>query len=345
MERINMRKSTWEFKVITEKFIDKFSFYWNDVIRTIDVQGEQLKIGNRLRPQMCLWGYLVTIQPNQYFSCDYSVIANLAVSIEMIHKASLLIDDWIDDDSERHGVPAFHVEYTPQQAILLALNLIGVSMNRLKDVFSNKAVLPHNYYLCLNQLIKTVYAMAKGALEELQLSNIDAYNYNKVNKIIQLEVSEILGNSLLLGYYAGAGDSINPQIEIMFKEIGDKCGYLFQAYNDLEAFACPEKLIRHKGNLNLDFQLNRKNIAVTALFEMANSKDRSALQSFDEDIIIQMMNKYHVVDTIIMELENLFLDLQGTCDHYNVIETRGTWSDCFREFLINVKKFAESRLR
>lgn len=340
-----MRKSIPEFQTMTEIFLEKFNFYWNDVIGTTDAHSKQLEIGNRLRPQMCLWGYLATIQSNKFLSHDYSKIANLAVSIEMVHKASLLIDDWIDNDGKRHGIPTFHVKHNPQQAVLLALNLIGNSMNRLENVFSDNAVLPHNYYLCLNQLIKTVCAMAKGALKELQLSNTDVFDNDKIHDIIQLEVSEILGNSLLLGYYAGAGDSINPEIERMFKEIGDKCGYLFQAYNDLEAFVCPEKLIKHKGNLNLDYQSNRKNLALTALFEMASIEDRRALQSANEKLIIQMMGKYRVVDTIYAELDNVFLDLLETCNHYNVGETMSAWSNCFQEFLISVRKIAESRLK
>lgn len=333
------------FQNATENFLQKFDVYWNDAINAMGVQGMQLSTGNRLRPQICLWGYLATVSPNTILSHDYSTIANVAVSIEMVHKASLLIDDWIDNDSERHGNPTFHVEHGPKQAILSALNMIGNAMERLENAFHDTTVLPHNYYLCLNTIIKTVCSMAKGALFELQLQDTNLFNLQKIREITQLETAEILGNSLLLGYYAGANNAINPNIEKAFKEIGDKCGYLFQAFNDLEAFISPEKLIKHKGSLNFDYQSNRKNLAIAALFEIARAEDQDTLREADWEIIMQMMDKYCIVDTMHMELDNVFLDLIEICDSYLVSEIHRDWRKGFQGFLACVKKFAEARLK
>ena len=69
--------------------------------------------------------------------------------------------------------------------------------------------------------------MAKGAFAELRLQKTDIFVRKKISEIIQLETAEILSNSLLLGYYTGIHDSVNPQIEKAFIAIGDKCGYLF----------------------------------------------------------------------------------------------------------------------
>ena len=157
-----MKIETIDYKAATKSFLNNFDIFWTDTINSIGLDSAQLKIGNRLRPQICLWGYLATVDSYDVATNDYSYIANIAVSIELVHKASLLIDDWIDDDSERHGNPAFHIEYSPQHAVLCALNMIGCAMDRLESAFTDNIVLPHNYYLCLKAVLKTVCSMARS---------------------------------------------------------------------------------------------------------------------------------------------------------------------------------------
>lgn len=333
------------YHVATKNFLKDFDIYWKDTINTMGLRSEQLNTGNRLRPQICLWGYLATVSPDDVATHNYSIIANIAVSIELVHKASLLIDDWIDNDSERNGNPSFHIEHSPQWAVLCALNMIGCAMERLENAFSDDIVLPHNYYLCLNMVIKTVCAMAQGALEEIRMDDVEFFNIEKIRNIIQRETSEIIGNSLLLGYYAGSGTNINTIIEELFKKIGDKCGYLFQALNDLEAFVSPDKLIKHKGNLNLDFLSKRKNLVIATLYELANPQDRKTLIDAEQEALLQLIKKYKVIDTMRRELNNVYGDLLNDCtiDSFGIISE--CWVSGFKTYLELVKKFAVDRLQ
>ena len=339
-----MEQNAANYYLATQMFLVKFEELWSVAVNSINIDGEQLKGGNRLRPQICLWGYLLTINPSRVQEHDYTMIANVAVSIELVHKALLLIDDWIDNDSERHGKRAFHIEYSPQQAVLSALNMIGYAMDRLDGVFANHITPSHNYYLCLNTLVKTVHSMAEGALAELRLENLDFFNRGKIEEIMQLETAEILGNSMLLGYYAGVGANVSKHIEKKLKEFGDKCGYLFQAFNDMEAFANPQKLVTHKGGWNLDYQSRRKNIAVVTLFELANERDRKAILESNESSLLRLMEKYQVLNTLKRELDNLYGNLIESCfaDFSNDIPDY--WAHGLRNFLIYIKEFAEERL-
>lgn len=334
-----------DYKVATDCFLKQFCYHWNQVLKELGEQQAQLNAGNRLRPQICLWGYLATIQPDEVKTHDFSKIASIAVSIEMIHKASLLLDDWIDDDSERHGHPSFHVEHDPQYAVLFSLNMIGLAMTRLEDVFPVTLVLPHHYHMCVNTLIKTIYAMAKGALKELRLREDDFFNYEKIREITQLETAEIIGNSFLLGYYAGIGENCDEQVEKAFKKIGDQCGYLFQALNDLEAFGNPNQLKNHKGALNLDLFSNRKNLAVATLYEVANRRDQIILQQANEECLVQMMAKYRIVESMTSELRTVYKDILSSAASLNTLGLSETWCEGLCWFLGQVKRFAEERLK
>ena len=332
------------YRIATECFLQKFDIYWIRALNELGTQQAQLVSGNRLRPQICLWGYLATISPNEACSHNFDQIADIAVSIELIHKASLLLDDWIDNDQERHGQLAFHSEHSPQYAVLFALKMIGFSMSRLENTFSDSVVLPHHYNLCLNTLIKTIYSMAKGAVEELNLQKMDLFDSKKIREIIQLETAEILGNSMLIGYYAGVGNERNMQIEKIFKEQGDQCGYLFQALNDLEAFENPIQLKKHKGAINLDLFLGRKNLAISTLYQVANEKDRTRLLQVNEAELISLIQKYHIIESLKEELKSVYNNILSTGMTLQSVGLPKEWCEGLRWFLSQVKEYAETRL-
>lgn len=339
-----MDKTLNEFTPI---FLDEFEYIWNETLQKLKYNQNQLVIGNRLRPQICLWGYL-SLYPNiEVTNISLSNIASVSVSIEMIHKASLLLDDWIDCDSERHGKPTFHKEYSPQETVLVALNLISFSMYRLKSIFqgSNKK-LPIHYFICLETLLNTIYSMARGALDEIRLNNDTLYCTDVINNISSMETSKIISNSLLLGYYVGLNEKTpDPIIEKHFNQIGETCGYIFQVMNDLEAFSNPQKLLSHKGNLNYDVLNNRKNIAIAALYETANANDKRKLQSAPNENIYPLIEKYHIINLFKDQLNDLYISLFNDVSALVKENISIEWINGFQYFLNYIKTYGENRLK
>lgn len=330
---------------ITDLFLKEFDQHWKRMLNCINSHQIQLIQGNRLRPQICLWGYMATQSFKEDLSFD--LIAAVSVSIEMIHKASLMLDDWIDEDCERHGMPAFHTQYSPQNTVITALTIIGFSLKRLKQIIPNSAAnLPRYYFLCLDTLIDTIYSMAEGALKEMCLNETNIYDTKTIKKITQLETSEIIGNSMLIGYYTGLNQSIpDPLIVDSFKEIGDMCGYIFQTMNDLEIFSNPHKLYAHKGNLNPDILKKRKNIAIAALYDIANKHDKKMLTNNIENNLLPLMKKYCVSELLTHQLNDVYKQLQKNV--FGLVETgiSRDWVNNYLCFLEYVKKFGEDRLK
>ena len=64
---------------VTNLFLKEFDCHWGKMLNYINCHQIQLVQGNRLRPQICLWGYLA----NQSFKDDFSfdLIASVSVSI------------------------------------------------------------------------------------------------------------------------------------------------------------------------------------------------------------------------------------------------------------------------
>lgn len=331
----------------TPIFLDEFERVWNETLQELKYNQAQLVMGNRLRPQICLWGYLSLYPHIEITRTSLSNIASVSVSIEMIHKASLLLDDWIDCDSERHGKPAFHREYSSQETVLVALNLISFSMYRLKSIFqdSNKK-LPIHYFICLDTLLDTISSMARGALEEIRLNNDTLYCTDVINNISKLETSKIIGNSLLLGYYVGLNEkNPNPVIEKHFNQIGNTCGYIFQVMNDLEAFSNPQKLLSHKGSLNYDVLNNRKNIAIAALYEIANVKDKEELKTTPNENLYPLIEKYRIINLLKYQLNDLYKSLIDDTAALVNQNISPEWINSFQYFLNYIKIYGENRLK
>lgn len=330
---------------VTNLFLKEFDCHWGKMLNYINCHQIQLVQGNRLRPQICLWGYLA----NQSFKDDFSfdLIASVSVSIEMIHKASLMLDDWIDEDCERHGVPAFHTQYSPQNTVMTALTIIGLSLKRLKQIIPNSSVnLPCYYFLCLDTLIDTIYSMADGALKEMHLNDANIYDTETIQKIAQLETSEIIGNSMLIGYYTGLDKSTpNPLIVDKFKEIGDMCGYMFQTMNDLEIFSNPQKLYIHKGNLNSDILKKRKNIAIATLYDIANRNDKKILTDNIENNLLPLMSKYCVSELLTHQINDIYKQLKKNVILLTETGISRDWVNNYLGFLEYVKKYGENRLK
>lgn len=337
---------TEKFKTITIKFLEEFDLSWNKMLEIIGYNQIQLSSGNRLRPQICLWGFLAAKSDFDNIIPELSHIASVSVSLEMIHKASILIDDWLDEDEVRHGQSAFHTEFSLQDTILVALNMISLSTVRLKNEFDKTSVkLPHHYFTCLDIVLETIYAMAKGALKELRLGELDFYNSAKIKEIIQLETAEIIGNCLLVGYYTSIKeDRKNIHVENFLKQIGDQCGYLFQAMNDLEAFSNPQKLFSYKGNLNSDIVKQRKNIGVAMLYELSNRHDKKLLVNSLEENLFPLMKKYDIVSILKKQLNALYENVLHEIDGIQAFGIPFEWCVGFKEFWAYVKKYSESRL-
>lgn len=332
---------------ITDSFLKEFDTYWNKMLLTLECQQIQLVQGNRLRPQICFWGYLATYPSMTNFDVDFSTIASVSVSIEMIHKASIMLDDWLDGDSERHGAPAFHAEYPPQNTVITALVIIGMSLKRLKTALPTVSTkLPNYYFMCIDTLIETICAMAQGALKEIQLNNSNVFDYKMIQEIARLETAEIIGNSMLIGYYTGLNENEpNPIIVENFKKIGYMCGYMFQAMNDLEVFSNPQKLYAHKGNLNSDIINNRKNIAIAFLYNIANKTDKTLLVQNTHANLQPLMDKYRVLEVMSYQLNDLYIQAKRIVRDLECEKISNEWTNGFISFLDYIKEFGEERLK
>lgn len=330
-----------------EIFIKWYESNWATTLSDTYFKGEQFDVGHRIRPRLVYWGFLFSVNdPSALKDVDFDAIAKVAVSIELIHKSSLIIDDFIDKDVQRHGKPTLYSEVGAERAIVYSLNILGKALQIINQVFFEHPEANSKYFESMKSIMSTLQSMTLGVLKELDLEKEDLYtNAEKIREIMQLETSSLLTNSLLLGYYLNNFRS--DRVCDLFRSIGDDFGFIFQALNDLEPF-CSQENVNHKGQLNTDFSRNRKNICIPILFIFLTESEKRLIQSASDsnsdNIALSLFRKYGIQEIMLSEIMNSF---EHVVYSVNLLIDEGAskiWVDSFIEFLTSVYRTCLSRL-
>ena len=336
-----------DFYKIEKEFIDIFNRNWSDFLNSLFFQQQQFISGNRLRPLIVLVGYLATKQDLHIDSKEYEKISRLSLSIELIHKASLILDDLIDEDPARHGKKAFHIEYGTENTMMFAINLLSISVDHLNQMIHETPEFITLQEKGIKLLTKTMYDMSLGELKELNIDIGTLYDSQLAKEIIDLETSPLIANSLLLGYFAGNGNNYNE--EKTFSEIGYDSGYIFQVMNDLEPFCQQNKLREHKGRLNTDIGQSKKNIAVSLLYSLLSIQEKDRLKNAadteeETKLLIQYFNLYHIKSSFIREVDFIHQNIKeriSCLPQYGISEH---WCTLFTYFIEKIVLECKSRL-
>lgn len=326
-------------------FLQEFQAEWTKQIHQLYCTQVQLLIGNHIRPRLVYWGYcagrsITTL--NEMF-----VPVKIAVIIELIHKASILLDDYIDGDIERRGEKSFWVEYGEKRTMLFVLHMIGRAIQLMNELCSQKEILVDDYLHLMRTLTDTMESMSIGVLEELDLNQESQFDIKVIEDIINKETSTLLSNSLLFGYYASGRHTLETLAHIEL--IGRKCGYMFQTMNDLEPLCQAGKSAEYKGQLNTDFASSRKNIGIAYLFPQLTASEKicllNAQQEKDNDTILYLVQKHGIVDQILSQMELVYLDIVNliSAPEYSIISRR--WKTGFSGLISRLYQLCLERLK
>jgi len=242
----------------------------------------------RIRPLLMFLGNLCGSKKT-----DRKILINCGLSIEMIHKMSLILDDYFDGDLTRRGNPAFHTIYN-RQVIIDATNLL---LNLSNSTFLNGiSDLPINQQENLLELYKKIiFDMGKGFIEDLDRTDksLDLENAYRIN---DLQSTTVLQNSLLIGYLLSSRISKKDDTYSGLESIGATIGRTFQGLNDIENFLSEETQVNNKGNLYSDLREHRKNIILSQV------PKELFYPPFTNADVIEYIKSNNLIDTTTEEL-------------------------------------------
>ncbi len=189
--------------------------------------------GKMIRPSLVLLSAALFSAGNESPEfCESDNPVEVAAAVELIHTASLIHDDIIDNAGIRRGLPSLHVVLGKKQAVKIGNFLLSKAFLLLQNNDNNGV---------LKLLNKTVSLMCEGESEQLEKSfdfNLTEHEYYNLNY-------KKTSNFLAVCCEAGAR-SIgikNKRYLTSLNSYGENLGYAFQILDDILDFtASPQDL-------------------------------------------------------------------------------------------------------
>jgi len=203
------------FNILEERLFEQFS----------DVEGITREIcgylmdaaGKRIRPQLILHSGLT-------FSHVNDDLLNAAIAAELIHMASLVHDDVIDESSLRRSKPSINIVWDNNCAVLCGDYLFAKAFSILADRKLSTA---------LGLMVEAIQSMCQGELEQAN----DKFNYTiDIDKYYTRIARK---TAIFLQCCCKAGAAIGGASENQINSIGDyglNLGFAFQIIDDILDF-------------------------------------------------------------------------------------------------------------
>lgn len=245
--------------------------------------------GKRLRP-------IISIDICLSLGGKLGDVINFAVAIELIHNASLIIDDLpcMDNDDYRRNNLSFHKKYSEYKAQIVSNIMIQVAM---KLIFINFKYLDQQLLtLIINNIVKNIGILGAAGGQLMDLAPIytdnkkELLNNFKDKSIIKDLFNKKTGSffeiSFIGGYLSGNGNINNLNA---IKLAANNFGMAFQIYDDFDDIDQDKE--RVKNNLLDPNYINNFGKKVATL-EFNNSKNK----------FIEIMEKNMIYSSTMKEL-------------------------------------------
>lgn len=303
-----------------------FDAKWKECLGSLnefkEIKAKQFYTGDRLRPILFFlgssYGRHGTLDEN-----DYNMIAETACSLELIHKSSVIFDDYIDQDTLRKGKDTFHVQYASKsddnnRRMINVLILLGNAMLAKAQInFANCK----GYFKCddaaaienMKRLSEMVKDLCLGCYKEISLAKYSHQSMPEIQKIIELETVSLIKGSLSLGYRCFHEEQGNRDGETI-EELGQAFGNVFQYLNDLEPFSHRNSYEQHKGE-KTKMNYTDKNVAMLKLYQKVTGEEKDNFYQNSYEEIIDLYTKYNieqdVLEDVTKEIEKIKIALEN----------------------------------
>ena len=121
--------------------------------------------GRRIRPSLQL--LLIDLCSSANNDRDRQECEQVALAVELLHRASIIADDIIDRDRTRRQSPTFHVDHGESVAIIIAHFLASAAIGAVVDIAGIRKTLVQTYSdMCIGQLADVRSVVQRGTALE-----------------------------------------------------------------------------------------------------------------------------------------------------------------------------------
>ena len=230
------------------------------VDRIPEVSNHIIKLGGkRLRP-------ILTLTTSKMCGYNEDMHINLAAAVELMHTATLLHDDVVDDSDLRRGKSASHIVWDNKSSILVGDFLLGKAFQLMVETKSID---------CLKNLSNASAKIAEGEVMQLIASDNIKTTEDRYMGIIEAKTAELFSTACVVS--ALITKSNDEEINAL-TSFGKNLGIAFQLKDDaLDYIGNKNSLGKNTGN---DFLEGKVTLPVILAYRRGNNKERK----FFEDV-------------------------------------------------------------
>ncbi|MFS0781381.1 heptaprenyl diphosphate synthase component II [Bacillus sp. 1P06AnD] len=217
--------------------------------------------GKRIRPIFVL----VAAKFGQY---DIHVVKKVAMALELIHMASLVHDDVIDESLMRRGAPTVQAKWNNRVAMYTGDYIFARSLELMTEVKN-----PEAHKLLSN----TIVEVCLGEIEQIRDKYIFDQTVSNYFRRIKRKTALLIATSCQLGgIVSGVEESMH---KTLFK-FGYNVGMSYQIMDDILDFTASEKVLGKPAGSDL----KQGNITMPVLFAMQHEQLREKIVTVHEGI-------------------------------------------------------------
>ncbi|MBP7190313.1 MAG: polyprenyl synthetase family protein [Rickettsiaceae bacterium] len=218
----------------------------------------------------------------------------LAAAIELVHAATLLHDDVVDNSAMRRFKPSAHMVWGNRTSILVGDFLFALSFRMMVDAGSSKA---------MQRLSKASAVMVEGEVYQMtKMKQKSMPTISEYYNIITAKTAELFSASCEIGAIISSG---NDDVIAAFREFGLKLGIIFQISDDfLDYFGSDLEIGKNVGD---DFIEGKVTLPIIIAYTDSSEEDKKLIEELiltkNGDIsrfpeIVVLLNKYNIQEKV-----------------------------------------------
>ena len=260
------------------------------VDRIPDVSNHIIELGGkRLRPILTL-----TTSKICEYRGDYHI--NLAAAVELMHTATLLHDDVVDDSDVRRGESASHIVWDNKSSILVGDFLLGKAFQLMVET---------NSLECLQNLSNASAKIAEGEVMQLIASDNIKTTEDQYMNIIEAKTAELFSTACVVGALISQSNEEEINALISF---GKNLGIAFQLKDDALDYDGDKETLGK--NIGEDFLEGKVTLPIILAYRRGNNSEREFLEnSFNNKIrnkellknAIKVIKQYNTIEDTLLK--------------------------------------------
>ena len=274
-------------KKLTE--LDFEDDYINDLAKEIISTSKQ---GKLFRPMLTILIGKMSEQMDENISLN---IVNLAVAIELLHTASLVHDDIVDNATQRRGKESFNYVYGNHMAVMMGDMIFAKAGMFVFDTFNIEV---------MNKFGSTIVDLSMGQLLEMKSRNNikqskENYLYRIRKKTASLFETATWSGSVLANMNTNANEKLG--------QFGMNLGHAFQIFDDIRDFTDLNNKNNNSGK-NIGVDINNGILTLPVILSLENNSESNpfynAIKS-NEEINVNDLGVYLIHEGFIQQASSI----------------------------------------